>query len=67
MPAAVPMMTKNGRFSYEAAGNHATQPLVFLHSFSELTELPFAFLLTLGFWAYQRRQFLLMAFVMGFG
>jgi 3-oxoadipate enol-lactonase len=25
------MMTKNGRFSYEAASNHAKQPLVFLH------------------------------------
>src|ERR1700674_4099069 len=25
------MMTKDGRFSYEAAGNHASQPLVFLH------------------------------------
>jgi hypothetical protein len=43
------------------------QPLVFLHSFSELTELPFAFLVALGFWAYQRRQFLLMSIVMGFG
>ena len=31
MPASVPMMTKDGRFSYEAAGNHASQPLVFLH------------------------------------
>ena len=31
MPASVPMMTKDGRFSYEAAGNHAAQPLVFLH------------------------------------
>jgi len=31
VPAAVPMMTKNGRFSYEAASNHAKQPLVFLH------------------------------------
>jgi hypothetical protein len=28
------------------------QPLVFLHSFSELTELPFAFVLALAFWAY---------------
>lgn len=37
------------------------QPLVFLHSFSELTELPFAFLLGLAFWAYQRRQWLAMA------
>jgi hypothetical protein len=41
------------------------QPLVFLHSFSELTELPFALLLALAFWAYQRRQFLLMAVVAG--
>jgi 3-oxoadipate enol-lactonase len=31
VPASVPMMTKDGRFSYEAAGNHASQPLVFLH------------------------------------
>jgi hypothetical protein len=36
------------------------QPLVFLHSFSELTELPFAALVGLAFLAYQRRQFLLM-------
>jgi hypothetical protein len=43
------------------------QPLVFLHSFSELTELPFALLIAIGFWAYQRRQFFLMAVVMGFG
>jgi hypothetical protein len=39
------------------------QPLVFLHSFSELTELPFAFLLALGFWAYQSRQWAAMASV----
>jgi hypothetical protein len=32
------------------------QPLVFLHSFSELTELPFALLLGLAFLAYQRQQ-----------
>jgi 3-oxoadipate enol-lactonase len=31
VPASVPMMTKDGRFSYEAAGDHALQPLVFLH------------------------------------
>ena len=31
MPASVAMMTKDGRFSYEAAGDHASQPLVFLH------------------------------------
>ena len=36
------------------------QPLVFLHSFSELTELPFAALIGLAFVAYQRRQFLVM-------
>ena len=37
------------------------QPIVFLHSFSELTELPFALLLALGFWAYQARRWLWMA------
>ncbi len=42
------------------------QPLVFLHSFSELTELPFAALLVLGFWAYQRRWWGLMALAIGF-
>ena len=31
MPAAVPMMTKDRRFGYEAAGHHASKPLVFLH------------------------------------
>jgi hypothetical protein len=36
------------------------QPLVFLHSFSELTELPFAATIALAFLAYQRRQFLIM-------
>ena len=36
------------------------QPLVFLHSFSELTELPFALLLGCAFLAYVRRQWLLM-------
>lgn len=41
------------------------QPLVFLHSFSELTELPFAVLLGLGFLAYQRRWFALMALAIG--
>jgi hypothetical protein len=43
------------------------QPLVFLHSFSELTELPFALLIAMGFWAYQRRRFFLFALVMGLG
>jgi hypothetical protein len=37
------------------------QPLVFLHSFSELTELPFAAMLGIAFLAYQRRQILMMA------
>jgi 3-oxoadipate enol-lactonase len=31
VPAAVPMMTKDRRFGYEAAGHHASKPLVFLH------------------------------------
>src|SRR5205085_9632724 len=37
------------------------QPVFFLHSFSELTEIPFALVLMLGFLAYQRRQWLAMA------
>ena len=37
------------------------QPLFFLHSFSELTEIPFTVLLMLAFLAYQRRQWLVMA------
>jgi hypothetical protein len=41
------------------------QPLVFLHSFSELTELPFAALMILAFWAYRVRQFWLMALLVG--
>ena len=41
------------------------QPLVFLHSFSELTELPFAGLMTLAFLAYQRRQWFWFALVVG--
>jgi hypothetical protein len=32
------------------------QPLVFLNSFAEMTELPFATLAALAFWAYQSRQ-----------
>ena len=31
MPASTPMNTKDGRLSYEAAGDPALQPLVFLH------------------------------------
>jgi len=41
------------------------QPLVFLHSFSELTELPFALLVGLAFLAYQRRRFFWFALVVG--
>ncbi len=37
------------------------QPLVFLHSFSELTELPFALVLGLAFLGYQRRRWWWMA------
>src|SRR5258706_4111660 len=36
------------------------QPLFYLHSFSELTEIPFAFVATLAFWAYQSKNFLAM-------
>src|SRR5437764_857034 len=39
------------------------QPLVFLHSFSELTELPFALLLGLAFVAYQGRRWSCVALV----
>jgi hypothetical protein len=41
------------------------QPLVFLHSFSELTELPFAALLGLTFWAYQNRRWGAVAVLTG--
>jgi hypothetical protein len=41
------------------------QPIFFLHSFAELTEVPFAFLVALAFWAYQGRHWLLMALVAG--
>jgi len=41
------------------------QPLLFLHSFSELTELPFAFLLAMTFLAYQGRRLFLMALLAG--
>jgi len=37
------------------------QPLVFLHSFTELTELPFATVIILALWAYRARLFWLMA------
>lgn len=41
------------------------QPLVFLHSFSELTELPFAALLGLAFLAYQRKSWVAVAVLAG--
>ena len=41
------------------------QPLVFLHSFAELTELPFALLMALALLAYQRRQWFWLALVVG--
>lgn len=41
------------------------QPLVFLHSFSELTELPFATLIGLAFWMYQKRWWGAMALLAG--
>ena len=39
------------------------QPILFLHSFSELTEIPFALLVTIALWAYQTRRFLTMAVI----
>src|SRR4051812_9367839 len=41
------------------------QPLVLLHSFSELTELPFALLLALAFWAYCARRWFWVALLAG--
>ena len=41
------------------------QPLVYFHSFAVLTELPFALLLGVTFWCYQRRQFAAMAVLAG--
>ncbi len=41
------------------------QPLVFLHSFNELTELPFATLLIATFWAWLARRFALAALLCG--
>ncbi len=41
------------------------QPLLFLHSFSELTELPFALVLGLAFISYQRRRWWAMAIFAG--
>jgi hypothetical protein len=41
------------------------QPLYFAHSFSELTEIPFALVAILAFWAYQSRNFLAMTLLVG--
>src|SRR3954469_19740431 len=41
------------------------QPLVFLHSFSELTELPFALMLIVAFTAYRERRWWELALVVG--
>lgn len=38
-----------------------TQPLLFAHSFSELTEVPFALLMIAMFWCYAGRQWALLA------
>jgi hypothetical protein len=40
------------------------QPLLFLHSFSELTELPFAFVIGLALLAYQRKRWMTFAICM---
>src|ERR1051325_5729139 len=39
------------------------QPFLFLHSFSELTEIPFALLVTIALWAYQTRRVVIMAII----
>src|SRR3989440_6187180 len=39
------------------------QPILFLHSFSELTEIPFALLVTIALWTYQTRRFLTLAII----
>src|SRR4051812_3047011 len=39
------------------------QPILFLHSFSELTEIPFALLVTIALWAYQTRRFVIMTII----
>lgn len=41
------------------------QPMVFLHSFSELTELPFAMLLGFAFLAYQRQRWWVLTLLAG--
>jgi hypothetical protein len=44
-----------------AGGFLLTSPLLFAHSFSELTEVPFALLLITAFWAYQSKRYGLLA------
>ena len=41
------------------------QPLLFVYSFAEMTELPFALLLGGAFWAFQRRRWFWMAVLAG--
>ena len=41
------------------------QPLFFAHSFSELTEIPFALVAVCAFWAFQARNFPAMAILAG--
>jgi hypothetical protein len=41
------------------------QPVFFLHSFSELTEIPFALLVTIALLAYQSRRWLLLTCIVG--
>jgi hypothetical protein len=52
---------QNYRLPAMAAVLLFAQPLFYLHSFSELTEIPFAFVAILAFWAYQSRRFVVMA------
>ncbi len=61
------MIARGQRFRWPALALIFTlaQPLVFLHSFSELTELPFAMLLGLAFLAYQRRRLGIMTLLAG--
>ena len=42
------------------------QPMVFTHSFSELTELPFALMVGAAFLAYQARRFAVMSLIVAF-
>ncbi|MEZ0263691.1 MAG: hypothetical protein ACAI43_03110, partial [Phycisphaerae bacterium] len=41
------------------------QPIFYVHAFSEMTEIPFALILGAAFLAYQRRQWLVMAILVG--